>query len=383
MIVRDEVDVLANCLRSARDLIDYWVICDTGSTDGTQDLIGRELADVPGELHEHEWVDFGHNRSALMALAHGKAEYLLVLDADTTVEVSDGGFLDLEADAYMLCHFDGGVRYHTKRLVSGRIPWRYVGAAHEYIVSDEEQTTGRLDGVVIRSASVGAIRKGRWPRDAELLERALEDDPGDGRSLFYLAQTYRDIGVNDGDDDAVRKARDLYVQRGGMAGWDEETYCAWHQAGLLSMRIDDWPSALDAFIAAWELRPQRLEAVHDLAVGLAERGQYRAAHQFAQLASGLRPLPIPDDVLFVAPWVYEWGLLFQFSITAYWCGDYAASISACKRLLAMDDLPTEHRDQTALNLRYALRERTREASDRLIEPRRWAHAGQPTRGRSS
>ena len=66
MIVRDEVDVLGRCFDSCRELIDHWVICDTGSTDGTQDLIRRELAGIPGELHEHDWVDFGHNRSELM-----------------------------------------------------------------------------------------------------------------------------------------------------------------------------------------------------------------------------------------------------------------------------------------------------------------------------
>src|SRR5690349_14287434 len=90
MIVRDEADVLAAGLRSALPLIDTWVICDTGSTDGTQALIAQELASLPGELHEHEWVDFGHNRTRLMELARGKADYLLLLDADNTVEAAPG-----------------------------------------------------------------------------------------------------------------------------------------------------------------------------------------------------------------------------------------------------------------------------------------------------
>jgi len=42
MIVKNEVDVLGACFASCRDLIDHWVICDTGSTDGTQELIRRE-----------------------------------------------------------------------------------------------------------------------------------------------------------------------------------------------------------------------------------------------------------------------------------------------------------------------------------------------------
>ena len=39
MIVRDEAAIIARCLRSVRDKIDTWVICDTGSTDGTPSLV--------------------------------------------------------------------------------------------------------------------------------------------------------------------------------------------------------------------------------------------------------------------------------------------------------------------------------------------------------
>src|SRR5436190_21012115 len=100
MIVKNEANVLARCLASCRELIDYWVICDTGSTDGTQELIRHELAGTPGELHEHEWVDFGHNRSELMKLARGKADYLLLIDADMTV-VQEQALPKLRADSYM------------------------------------------------------------------------------------------------------------------------------------------------------------------------------------------------------------------------------------------------------------------------------------------
>jgi hypothetical protein len=138
-----------------------------------------------------------------------------------------------------------------------------------------------------------------------------------------------------------------------MGGWEEEIYCALHEAGVLA----PWPEGIDLLLAAWERRPQRLEAVYDLAVALRLNQRYQAAHRFTSLAASGRELPIPADDLHVAPWVYRWGLLFEYSISAYWVGDHAASIAACDLLLARDDLPDEHRLQTKRNRDHALKAR--------------------------
>jgi tetratricopeptide (TPR) repeat protein len=347
MIVRDEAAVIERCIDSVRDHIDHWVICDTGSTDGTQDLIRKVLSDVPGELHERPWVDFGHNRTELMRLAHGKADYLLLMDADWTLRVESGAFDDLRADAYLLLH-EGDSEIWTRVLVRGSRPWRYLGVTHEYIDTDGEYETARITGAVVREWGFGGPRTGRWHRDAELLEADLERDPDNARSVFYLAQSYLAIGEHD-------RAIETYRRRAGMAGFDEETFWAQHQVGVLTAEAGNWPAAIEALIAAWELRPARLEPVYELASRLRLREQYHAAHQFARFAEGLEPLTQPDDILFVAPWVYRWGLLVEYSITSYWVGEFEASLAACDRLLRFDDLPEVHRDNTKKNRDFCVR----------------------------
>ena len=59
MIVKNESQVIRRCIDSVKDYISYWVIVDTGSTDGTQDLIKEIMTEynIPGELHERPWVD--------------------------------------------------------------------------------------------------------------------------------------------------------------------------------------------------------------------------------------------------------------------------------------------------------------------------------------
>ena len=68
MIVKNESKVIRRCLESVLPLVDYWVIVDTGSTDGTQQIILECLKEVPGFLHERPWVDFSHNRNEAIAL---------------------------------------------------------------------------------------------------------------------------------------------------------------------------------------------------------------------------------------------------------------------------------------------------------------------------
>ena len=100
MIVKNEESVIERAIRSVRSIIDYWVICDTGSTDETPATILRLLAGIPGELHNKEWVNFGHNRTEAIRLAKDKADYILIMDADMIANVHAPFKQKLVADYY-------------------------------------------------------------------------------------------------------------------------------------------------------------------------------------------------------------------------------------------------------------------------------------------
>ena len=337
MIVKNESAVIERCLASVRDLVDYWVVSDTGSTDGTQDLIRAAMDGIPGELHEDPWQNFGHNRSLNLEHARGKADYLLLIDADMVLR-QDGDLPELTADSYMIRH-GGDTEYRNKRLVRGSLPWRYVGSTHEYLTTGRPDHELHLDALVVDHFADGGSRADKFERDARLLTADLVRDPNNTRTVFYLAQTRRDQGEH---DEAVA----LYRRRARMGGWPEEVYFSLLQVGELLADADQWPEAMDAFVEAWEFRPQRLEALYELTSRLRVQGRYQAAYAFACAGIGE---PQPADVLFVRPWVYRWGLLFELSISAYWVDDFRASVRACDKLLAMPDLPDLHREQTVAN----------------------------------
>lgn len=345
MIVKNEAGVIERCLESVRPLIDHWVISDTGSTDGTQDVIRKVLDGIPGELREDPWVNFGHNRTRNIQQAHGKADYLLTLDADHVMR-QDAPLPRLTAGSYMLRYDTPGTQHRFKHLMRGDWLWRYEGVTHEYPCTDEPDDQENLDALVIEDHADGGCRADKFERDARLLRAELERDPAHPRTLFYLANTERDLGH-------AAEAIALYERRADLGGWAEEVYCSLLEAGILrAERTGDWPGALDAFSRAWEARPQRLEACYELASRLRVRGRHHTAYA---LLGGVVGRRAPDDLLFIRPWVYRWGLLFEFSIVAHWVGDHVGSVRACDRLLALPDLPETIRRQTEANRQFPAR----------------------------
>lgn len=222
MIVRDEAEVIERGLLSAIPHVDYWTICDTGSTDGTPEIVAETLAAIPGELHRHEWSDFGSNRMQAIRAAKDHADYLLLLDADDELLELDTN--DLERPSYNLRVEDGGDGYTQPRLISSRMPWSYVGVTHEYLTSPLCPIPGDTEiRGTLRHHCDGSRRPRKFIEDAELLEVSLETNPDDPRTVFYLANTYRDLGRI---DDAIP----LYWQRARMGGWQAEALAAAEQA---------------------------------------------------------------------------------------------------------------------------------------------------------
>ncbi|MGW2655222.1 glycosyltransferase [Streptomyces sp. NPDC001478] len=345
MIVRNEARVVERCLASVRDLVDTWVISDTGSTDGTQALVRRALDGIPGELHQDPWRDFGHNRTLNIRRAHARADYLLLVDADHVVH-RRGPLPELTADAYLLRH-EGPVEHRIKRLVRGDVAWRYEGVTREHLTAGAAEDQRLLDALVIHDHADGGSRHGRAARDARLLGSELERDPANTRTVFHLAQALRDLGERE-------RAVALYERRARMGGWAEEVYCSLLQAGILRADAGDWPSAMDALSRAWEVRPQRLEACYELVWRLRGLGRHHTAHSFVRAGLDREP---PEDLLAVQPWVYRWGLLFEYSVTAYRVGEVDEALRACDRLLALPDLPRAYRDRTLANRAWAGRRR--------------------------
>jgi glycosyltransferase involved in cell wall biosynthesis len=349
MIVKNESHIVHEVLDSVAPYISSWVIVDTGSEDGTQDLIKSHMArlGIPGELHERPWQNFGHNRTEALNLAQGRGDYIWVIDADDIL-VGTPDFTGLDADILTMRMGEPSCVYWRPQLFRDEVRVRWVGVVHEIPAWDDPYVVGRLDGeYLIESRRLGARNQDpqKYARDAELLLAEVERNPEDARSVFYLAQSYFDLG------DFVN-ARKWYAHRVEMGGWDQEAYFAMCRIAESMERLDEpWPDVQDAYLMAWDFRPIRAEPLYTIARRYRVDGRYRLGYLFAQRAA---EIPFPEEDLFVRAEVYAWLAIDEQAICAFWIGKQAEAFTLCRRLLARSDIPDDDRQRIAGNRDFSV-----------------------------
>ncbi len=349
MIVKNESHVLARCLRSVLPLLDAWLIVDTGSTDNTQHLAREELQHLPGELIERPWIDFAHNRSEALTYAAGRADFLLVIDADEVLELSPSYCLPtLTADAYDFELLSGPVTYYKTQMVRSTLNWRYQGVVHEHIVTAGSTVRERLPGVRTLRIPDGARARDplTYRKDALLLEAALLSEPENARHMFYLAQSYCDAGELD-------LATDRYGRRVAMGGWHEEVWSSLYQiARIREMRGLDWPATLTAYLSAFSFRPDRAEPLFRIGIYYQAKRDYPTAYLF--LAQGVQ-IPFPEsDVLFVERDIYSFYLPLEFAVACFYVGRHAEAVETYDQLLRDPRLTEAQMKQVTDNRQFSL-----------------------------
>jgi len=301
MIVKDEAHIIRETLDAVLPYIDYWVVSDTGSTDGTQELIREyfEQHHIDGELYQDDWVDFSTNRNLALKHCEGKCEYVLVFDADDTIQGSLPISETLSTDAYNLL-IGPDVLYHRKALLKMTSGWYYKGVLHEYVVTDkpDPQVVDLNGDYCIVSRRLGTRSKDplKYLKDAQLLEAALVKEPTNERYIFYCAQSYFDYKE-------YAKAAVYYQRRIDVGGWLEERYYSYLRLGHCWERLNKPDSdVVAAYQKGADLHPQRGETLYHLGIFYLSKGQPELAiPHLTQVVS----LAMPDRALFVSKDIYS------------------------------------------------------------------------------
>lgn len=352
MIVKNETHIIKRCFDSLKDHIDYWVISDTGSTDGTQTYIKKYFKEVgiPGELIENSWEDFSHNRNLALQAALGKADYILFMDADDYIEWKHHfGFHKLDADAYMLPMLAGNVVYSNIKIIKNSSLWEWKGVLHEVLTCKTDYSSGYYDSdaLVISSTREGArnFEFDKYLKDAAILEKALIKEPLNSRYQFYLGRSYYDAGI-------YEKALEAFEKRISLGEWEEEVYYSLLAIGRCkeSLRFD-FSQVIDSYVKSYLFRPQRLEGLYAAIRLCRQKGLYSLGYQLGRLPAVIK---LPDDVLFVDKSVYDWRFLDEFSVCAIQTRHGKEILASLAHIISCSETPNDQKDRLKRNLEIAL-----------------------------
>jgi len=233
MIVKDESHIIEKTLEMlcSKLRFDYWVICDTGSSDNTREIITQffNKKNIPGELHCDTWVDFAHNRTLALERAFKKTDLLLVFDADDEIHGTINIPNEVLFDEYHLKFGmpKSGTNYTRTQIINNHKQFKYLSVVHEFISCQEEspaRVTILSGDYYLVSGRTGSRNKdpNKYLKDAIILENAHADAVAKGdhlykRYAFYCANSYRDCGRY---EDAIK----WYKITLSQDNWSQEKY---------------------------------------------------------------------------------------------------------------------------------------------------------------
>ena len=333
IIVKNESKVIERMLNTVWPILDYYVVIDTGSTDGTQDIIRKffEEKGIPGEVIDHPWKNFEDARNTALNAVKGKADFGFWIDADEQLLIDPkfnvGRFkLNLSRfDGANLKVLYGGQNYYRMQFFSTKASWRWYGPVHEVLVSDDHQKVGEAEGLVALVTPDGnswtaETQTQKYEGHAKILLDYVENDPNkDPRWVFYLAQSYRDTGT----DENRKKSLEWYEKRATMTNgfWEENYFSALMAASLKGQLHYPIEDVLESYRKCGKLNIHRIEHIMPLILHYHSIKEFDIAYMYSSHAMKVAgKLPMPQSSLFIDNSVYLWKVFDLHTLSCWYSG---------------------------------------------------------------
>ena len=274
MIVKNEAHIIENTLEKLCTKIkfDYWVICDTGSTDDTPKIITAffEKKGIKGELFYDEWVNFAHNRTLALQRAYKKTNLLLVFDADDEIVGDLKIPTEVLFDEY---HFQFGsavgINYTRVLMINNYKQYEFLSVIHEFISCKEGPAKSSIisGNYYVISGRTGnrSLDPDKYLKDALILEKAHGEALKTNNHLFhryafYCANSYKDCGKI---EDAIKWYK---ITLGQEKQWSQEKYMSCLNMYECYQKLGEQEKGFFYLVKAFAYDTERVECLYPLLV---------------------------------------------------------------------------------------------------------------------
>ena len=339
-MVANEAHVIKRMLESCCDYIDYWIIQDNGSTDGTQEIIRNffQAKNIPGFLYEIPWQYPGYNRDHSLQTAlrssHG-CDWILRIDADEILQVDDEFdwklINDTTIESFNIVALQGQCSYQRCWLWNSKLPWKFKhDKRHETIYMDKDNVGEGFQRVSLSPKFKHLIMgDGRtWFNPTKFYSDALEIEKDlladskmsdDTYHLFYIGKSYRDavidlrtkwpFGTNHLQE-CARRAIFFFDQYLNVVHQYSETKKPKHMDEMAYMvlvftaecqrKLKDDESAISSLMQAEPFCPERNEHLLEIAQIYSDHGQRIGfLNATTRLVNQSRKNPFPKFCFFI------------------------------------------------------------------------------------
>jgi glycosyltransferase involved in cell wall biosynthesis len=324
---KNEATTIRRMLESCYEHIDYWILQDNGSTDGTPEVVEDFFKDknIPGFIYQVKegWVGFGWNRDHLLQTClqteHG-CDWIMKMDCDEYLEVDDdfdwSPFDNKEIQSFHVTAQNPGCIYYRAWIWNAKLPWKFNhDVAHECIYLDNEigenfQRVNLPRGLRMIGTNDGesySVRT-KYISDALKLEEQLireETMLTDTYHFWYTAKSYDDCYrgnfyplKEEHSKEFARRAIFYYKEYLNFTGpqiINEMAYFSAFSIGVAYHFLGESETAIQWLNDAEQYCPPRNEHIVNLAQIYNELGQYeKMLEQTTRLIDPDRKLPFPD-----------------------------------------------------------------------------------------
>jgi len=184
---QNESKTIGRMLESCYKYIDFWVIQNNGSTDGTDEIVKQFFTEkqIPGVLYDVEegWVGFGWNRDHLtqtcQSIDHG-CDWILKMDCDEILEVDDAfdwSILDnTTIQSWEIPCVQGTSTYTRCWMWNAKLSWRFNhDPCHETVYCADESIGENFQRVMLPKSfrQIGFNEGQSWGVPTKFMSHAL------------------------------------------------------------------------------------------------------------------------------------------------------------------------------------------------------------------
>jgi len=373
-ICKNESHVIGKMLESCKTITDLIVVNDTGSTDGTQDIIRKfgEDNNIPTYVFERPFDDFEKSRNHAMEKLRDVVNELgwdankvhgYWFDCDETLVIDTKFNKDqFVNDLYMINTFIGQMKYTRNTFFKVSKPFRWYGPIHEFIVCDEQNiTSGLAENIHVDVKMTGASWQGdiptKYKNHAFVLEKYIDANRQDPRWIFYTAQSYHDSASipdnREENEERLRRALKYYKERVSRTdGYGEEIYYSQFRVGTIMRTLEEpWNLTHQELLKAYSMDPTRGESIKIIIDYYLQMSEFNLAYMYTKFAKvnfhGKNPYP--NRLLFVDEALYIWKFAEAHAAACFYTGRMDEAKATYAEMINLSKTQPQYFTQDDLN----------------------------------